>query len=143
MDFIKSVFDFFSPSKKHVFISYQHDIDNKYKNLLRAWNSNSRFDFEFEQCSPTVAIDSKKASKIKKELLAMIKDADYLMVIIGEYTYTSEWVAWEIRQAKKEGLKLIAVKIDRSFITPSQLLRSNTNFAYSFTMQAINDAIDR
>ncbi len=42
-----------------------------------------------------------------------MKDADYLLVIVGEKTYTSKWVGWEISRARESDvkLKLAAVKL--------------------------------
>lgn len=143
MRLINNILNIFGLGKKKVFISYKHSTDSNYRSMLHAWNSNERFDFNFEQCSPSVAIDSKNESKIKKELVPLISNADYLLVIIGQKTHLSKWVAWEIKQAKRLGLKLIAVKINNSFITPKQLLNSGTEFARSFKKDAILDALER
>jgi hypothetical protein len=131
--------------KKPVFISYDHSEDYRYKFLLSAWDANSNFDFEFDNRSPGVAINSTNAGVIKAALTKMMMNAEYLLVIVGEKTHTSHWVSWEIERAKQSDtkLKLAAVKIKREFITPSGLLNVGTAWAYSFTREGILDALDR
>ncbi|SEU06539.1 MTH538 TIR-like domain [Hymenobacter actinosclerus] len=130
-------------SKRRVFISYDHSEDVRYRNLLSAWDANSAFEFEFNQCSPSVAINSKRAAVIKRSLTRMMKKSDYLLVIVGEKTHTSKWVNWEINRAKRSDvdLKLVAVKLDKLYKTPTGLLNAGTSFAYSFTEKAIIQAL--
>ena len=120
MGFFDALANLFTSAKPRVFISYQHRWDRKYRDMLSAWNANSTFNFEFERCSPTVAIDSQQAPTIKGQLTKMMKQADYLLVIVGRYTHRSKWVKWEIARAKKAevDLKLVAVKLDKSYKTP-------------------------
>lgn len=145
MGFFSNIFDLFKPAKKRVFISYDHSEDRRYRDLLCAWDANSAFDFEFERCSPNTAINSRQATQIKSSLTKMMKEADYLLVIVGEKTHTSRWIRWEINRAKRSDLqlKLVAVKLDKSFPTPYGLLDSGTAFAHSFTQAAIIRALEK
>jgi hypothetical protein len=131
-------------AKKKVFISYDHSEDLHYKNLLRAWDANDSFDFEFDQRSPNEPIDSVNATKIKQSLVQKMKECNYLFVIIGEKSYKSKWMSWEISRAKESDikLKLAAVKIDKRNITPSNLLNTGTTFALSFTEENIIKALN-
>jgi len=131
-------------AKKKVFISYDHSEDLHYKRLLAAWDANTNFQFEFDDRSPGVAIDSSNAGAIKASLTKKMKEADYLLVIIGKKTHTSKWVTWEIDRAKQDDvkLKLAAVKIDRENTTPSGLLDVGTAFAYSFTQEGVINALN-
>lgn len=132
-------------AKKKVFISYDHSEDLLYKNLLKAWDQNPNFDFEFDQRSPDVSINSIYAPTIKATLTTMMKQADYLLVIIGEKSSTSSWMSWEINRAKEADvkLKLAAVKIKYSNNTPAGLLGTSTAFANSFTQSAIIEALNK
>jgi len=131
--------------KKKVFISYDHSEDRHYKELLAAWDANSSFEFEFDQRSPNVAIDSEDAARIKQVLTRKMKEADYLLVIVGDKSHKSKWMRWEIDRAKGDDvrLKLAAVKIDSRNITPSNLLNCGTSFSMSFTRDGIIDALNR
>ncbi|GAB3636720.1 hypothetical protein GCM10027422_23100 [Hymenobacter arcticus] len=143
MGLLDALTNMFTENNPRVFISYDHSEDRRYRDLLCAWNANSAFNFAFERCSPMTAIDSKEARIIKGELIKMLKQAKYLLVIVGEKTHMSRWVRWEIARAKKEdiGLKLIVVKLKKSHTTPYGLLNAGANFAHSFTLEAITKAI--
>lgn len=132
-------------ASKKVFVSYDHSEDLHYKNLLRAWDANTSFDFDFDLRSPNVPINSIDAARIKASLTTKMKEADYLLVIVGSKAYTSEWMSWEIERAKQfdTKLKIAAVKIDRSYITPSELYNTGTAFTYGFTLDGIVDALIR
>lgn len=131
--------------KRKVFISYDHSEDVRYRQLLSAWDANSEFDFTFDDRSPATAIDSTDAARIKAALTAMMRSADYLLVIVGEKSYTSKWMTWEIDRAKQPDikLKLAAVKINRDYATPPGLLNVGTSWAYSFTRGGIIDALSK
>jgi hypothetical protein len=130
--------------KKKVFVSFDHSEDLHYKNLLKAWSSNPSFEFEFDQRSPDIAINSISASVIQASLTTMMKQADYLLVLIGTKSHTSSWMNWEIQRAKKSDvkLKLAAVKLSYSNTTPSGLLNASTSFANSFAQDAIIVALN-
>ena len=132
-------------SKKKVFVSYDHSEDRHYKDLLRAWDANENFDFEFDQRSPNEAIDSQNSGVIKQSLTKMMKEADYLLVIIGKKSNDSKWMTWEIDRAKQDDtkLKLAAVKIDKSYTTPNGLLGIGTSFALSFEQNSIVEALNK
>jgi len=124
-----------------VFISYDHSEDLRYKDLLRAWDANSIFSFEFDQRSPNEPINSTNASVIKASLTKKMQEADFLLVIVGAKSYTSQWMAWEIQQAKSLKLKLAAVKLSSLNVTPTGLLNTGTQFATSFTQERIIEAL--
>jgi len=132
-------------SKKKVFVSYDHSEDRLYKDLLRAWDANENFDFEFDQRSPNEAIDSQNSGVIKQSLTKMMKEADYLLVIIGKKSNDSKWMTWEIDRAKQDDtkLKLAAVKIDKSYTTPTGLLGTGTAFAQSFEQDSIVEVLNK
>jgi len=110
-------------AKKKVFVSYDHSEDLRYKDILRAWDAHENFDFEFDQRSPNVAIDSTNAATIKTSLTTKMKEADYLLVIVGAKSSGSKWMNWEIARAKMDDvkLKLAAVKIASGNTLPAGL----------------------
>ncbi|MCC5612875.1 TIR domain-containing protein [Nostoc sp. CHAB 5834] len=132
-------------AKKKVFISYDHSEDLRYRDILRAWDAHTEFEFEFDIRSPTTAINSLSAGPIKASLTKKMLEADYLFVIVGEKSHESEWMTWEIDRAKKVDtkLKLAAVKISRYYTTPLGLLNVGTSFAYSFTQAGIIEALNQ
>ena len=128
---------------KKVFVSYDHSEDVHYKELLRAWDANTDFDFEFDLRSPNVAIDSNDASVIQANLTKKMKESEYILVIIGKKSYTSKWQKWEVGRAKKDDVKLkfAAVKIESNSQNPEGLPNS-TAIANGFTLQGIVNVLN-
>ena len=125
-----------------VFISYDHSEDVHYKRLLEAWDANSKFDFEFENHSIRQPIDSEYAPAIKTAITKKMQKASHLLVIVGEKSYTSKWMNWEIEKAKELGLKIAAVKINSKYISPSELIGCGTSWATSFEEEKIVNALN-
>jgi len=130
-------------AKKKVFISYDYDHDRHYKNLLVAWDENNEFDFSFTDMSADVSVDSDDAAAIRRAISAKINAATYFLCLVGKHTHKSKWIAWEIEKAKELDKKLVAVKIDRDYETPSGLLNAGVSWAYSFSLDSIKRAIER
>jgi cellulose biosynthesis protein BcsQ len=129
--------------RRKVFISYDHAEDTHYRDLIRAWYPNSVFEFEFDLRSPTVAIASTEAGVIQSSLTKKMKECEYILVIIGEKSYSSKWIKWEIDRAKQSdtNLKFAAVKIKASDSAPSNL-PSYTAIASKFTLNDIEKALN-
>jgi hypothetical protein len=132
-------------AKKKVFVSYDHSEDATYKYLLQAWDANDNFDFEFDNRSVNVAIDSDDADVIKRSLTTKMKQADYLLVIVGKKTSSSKWVNWEVSRAMQDDvkLKLSAVKIDSGNSLPKGMTSSNTAIADGFEEAKIISALNK
>ena len=135
-----------SSSSRRVFVSYDHSEDARYKRLLEAWDANSNFNFQFDQQSPSVAINSTAAGPIKTALTKKLKSSEILLVLVGAKTKDSDWVNWEISRAKDSDvrLKLAAVKLSSLNTSPSGLIGVGTAWATSFKrdpiLQALRDA---
>jgi len=129
---------------KTIFISYDYDNDKHYKNILKAWDANGTFDFNFDDKSADVSINSTDAAAIKRAISAKINNATYFLCIVGEKTHSSSWVKWEIDKAVELNRKIVAVKTNSTNTTPSELLGVGAKWAMSFTeasiINAINDA---
>ena len=137
-------------AKNRVFISFDYTNDKSYKYLLDAWDSNKNLDFVFEDCSAD-EIMSDNIPTIKAGLTRRINQSDYTLVIVGkeankihpdskEIGYRN-WINFEIAQSKKNGNKLVAVKLDKSYESPEQLYSSGASWAMSFTQAAIIKAL--
>jgi hypothetical protein len=128
---------------KKVFVSYDHSEDAHYRDLLRAWDANTNFYFEFDLRSPTVAIESTEATVIQASLTKKMKESEYLLVIIGQKSNTSKWMKWEIDRAKQSdtNLKFAAVKIASSYINPPNL-PVNIAIANEFKLDKIESALN-
>ncbi len=127
---------------KKVFVSYDHSEDVHYKELLRAWDANTDFDFEFDLRSPNTAIESKESSVIQAVLTKKMKESEFMLVIIDEKSHSSKWMKWEIDRAKQadNNLKFAAVKIKPSNILPSDFPK-NAPIAHGFELKKIEAAL--
>jgi len=128
---------------KKVFICYDHSEDLLYKNMLKAWDANTDFDFEFDQRSPDTAINSLLANVVQSVLTGKMKEAEYILVLVGKKSYTSKWMNWEISRAQQAdtNLKFAVVRIDSSNVLPSNLPRYSA-FAPEFTLRGTETALN-
>lgn len=127
---------------KKIFISYDYDNDKHYKNLLKAWDANGKFDFSFHDHSADVSINSTNAGVIKRAISAKINSATHFLCIVGKKTHNSSWVEWEIDKAVELGKKIIAVKTDSTNTTPSGLYGVGASWAMSFTEESVKSAVN-
>lgn len=131
---------FLRPQRKKIFVSYDYDNDRRYRFLLSAWDANKTFAFTFDDHS-TPLINSTSAGRIKAAITQKMRNADFLLVIVGRHTHRSKWVAWEINTAKQLRLKLIAVKIEPTNTSPAALLGAGATWARSFTADGVARAV--
>lgn len=139
-------------AKKTVFVSFDYDNDKRYKFLLAAWDANRQFDFLFADRS-SGEINSNNIRVIKAALTRRINSAKRTLVIIGKEANKrhndykligyKNWINFEIAKSKANRNKLVAVKIDRQFESPDELLGAGASWAMSFTEAAIVNALDQ
>lgn len=109
-------------------------------------------EFAFDDCTSD-EIQSWNSSTVKAALTRRINTCSYMLIIIGaeanKYHKDSyqigyrNWQNFEISRAKAAGLKLIAVKLDRSYESPSELLGAGASWALSFSQSSIIEALNR
>lgn len=138
-------------AKKKVFISFDYDNDKDYKNLLKAWDANSNFEFKFSDKSAH-EINSENIGRVKAALTNKISDATYTLVLIGEYANEKHhdadliddinWINWEINKSIELGKKLVAVKLDSSNESPTAIMGVGAKWAMSYTQESIIKALE-
>jgi len=136
---------------KRIFISFDYENDKHYKFLLTALSAHQGFELIFEDLSSR-EINSSTISVVRAGLTAKINRAEYTLVIVGIYADDlhkdfaligyRNWINFEVAQSKKAGNKLIAVKLDRSNVSPDELYNSGASWAMSYTVDAIIKAIE-
>ena len=137
-------------AKKKVCVCFDYENDRNYKNILAAWDKNTDFEFTFNDKTPS-EIKSDDYSRVKAVLTQKISSATYLLVIVGQYSNkkakdslkigATNWQNWEIAKAKELKKKLVGVKIDKSYDSPTELLNSGASWAMSFSQDAILKAL--
>ncbi|MBF8254912.1 MAG: hypothetical protein HW373_1607 [Deltaproteobacteria bacterium] len=79
----------------------------------------------------------------KNSISRRIGDANYFLYIVGKESYRSGWAAWEVRKAVELKKKLVAVKTDSIYNSPSVLQRVGVRWSTMFNFDSIKQAIDR
>lgn len=128
-----------------LFVSYRADAEgSRYKNLLVAWskNDNSYFDIKFDDTSIGVSLNSTNSTYIRRKIKEKIRESKYFLLLIGATTHDSDWCNWEIEQAVELNKKIIAVKINNSYTSPTNIYGVGATWAKTFTYNAIKAAID-
>ena len=136
---------------KKIFISFDYENDRHYKYLLTALSAHPGFDLIFDDFSAQ-EINSSTISVVKAGLTAKINQADYTLVIVGQYANTlhkdskligyKNWINFEVARSKDAYNKLIGVKISSTYESPEELLGAGAKWAMSFTVDAMVKAID-
>lgn len=139
-------------AKKKVFVSFDYTNDKNYKFLLNAWDTNKNMDFVFNDCSSD-EIQSNNIPTIKAGLTKRINTTTYTLVIIGAEANKEHkdhvaigyknWINFEIAKSKANGNKLVAVKINKFYDSPDEVLNSGASWAMSFTQDAIITALNQ
>ena len=137
-------------AKKKVFVSFDYENDKNYKFLLQAWDANKQFEFSFADQSAR-EINSNNVGRVKAGLTRRINSATYTFVIIGKEANKlhrdrkligyRNWINFEIAKSKTNRNKLIAVKINRTYESPEELLNSGASWAMAFTERAVVKAL--
>ncbi|MGE3955531.1 MAG: TIR domain-containing protein [Vicinamibacterales bacterium] len=133
-----------------VFVSFDYDNDRYYKFLLEAWHANPRFRFTFQDGTPS-EINSTNVGRVKAAITTKIQAATHTLVIVGQYANTPHrhralighrnWINFEIAQSKAAYNRIVAVKLDRSYESPHELVGANATWAMVFTEEAIVRAL--
>ncbi|MEH6891575.1 TIR domain-containing protein [Bacillus sp. JJ864] len=137
-------------AKKKVFVSFDYENDKSYKYLLEAWDANSDFEFTFDDRS-SGEINSWSIPVVKGALTKKINSATYTFVIVGKEANKQHkdhkeigfknWINFEVNRSKANKNKLLAIKLDKSYESPDELLNAGASWAYSFTKDAIMTAL--
>lgn len=138
-------------AKKKVFVSFDYENDRTYKYLLNAWDSNKNMDFCFNDCSSD-EIHTDSVSKVKENLTKRINNTTYTLIIVGKHSNDEHndhnsigfknWQNFEISRSKDNKNKLVAVKLDKSYTSPDELIGAGASWAMSFTQEAIIKALN-
>lgn len=119
--------------------------------MLEAWHANPRFEFIFQDASSR-EIQSYDVGRVKAALTAKIRRASHTLVIIGgEANKTHRhhlligyrnWQNFEIAQSKADRNKIVAVKLDRFYESPEELMGAGASWAMSFERDSILRALN-
>jgi hypothetical protein len=102
------------PYRNKAFVSFDGDHDIHYYRLMCAWTQSDRTPFNFFDAHQlTQARDSSLVESIKRSLAERLSNAKVFILLIGEQTrYLHVFVRWEIEQAIKRNIPIIAVNLN-------------------------------
>jgi hypothetical protein len=126
-----------------VFVSYDHENDGYYKDVLLTWANDPDFPRLLVSDQPVTApIESEEAAPAKRTTLGRIKAATGFLCVVGLKTCSSRWVEWETRTAIDLEKRMIAVRINRDCAFPEVLSDVGATCALSFTFEGIKQAVN-
>jgi hypothetical protein len=136
------------PYRNKTFVSFDGDSDMHYYRLMTAWKQSDNHSFDFYNAHDlNSARDSSTEESIKAQLADRLRNTKVFVLLVGERTrYLRKFVLWEIEQALKRGLPIIAVNLNgrRSMDTdrcPS-LLQNSLAVHVSFNAAIMQHALE-
>ena len=136
------------PYRNKTFVSFDGDSDIHYYRLLCAWKQNDGINFNFYDAHDlNTARDSSQEASIKAQLAQRMRATKIFVILLGERTrYLRKFVRWEIDQALKRDLPIIAVNLNgKRFMDEARcppLLRSALAVHISFNAAIMQHALD-
>lgn len=96
------------------FVSFDGDSDMQYYRLMTAWKQNDNIPFNFYNAHDlNRARDSSTEESIKAQLAERLRNSKVFVILIGESTrYLYKFIRWEIEQAIKREMPIIAVNLN-------------------------------
>lgn len=143
----------FTPLRKvkpKVFVSFDYENDRRYKLLLEAWSANSRFQFVFQDKTPT-EIMTDSVARVKGVLSTKVQDATHVLVLCGKYVNQrhrdaaeigcTNWINFECQQAIKYNKKIVAVSLQQPAYLPNTVPKARAIGVSSFNERDIIAAL--
>lgn len=106
--------------RQRVFLSFQNE-DLQLVNAFRGQSRSEQSGLDFIDFSLQVPFNSQDADYIRRGIRTRIQACSVTIVLVGETTYQSEWVDWEIRESLRLGKGVVAVRLGKE---PSSRLPS-------------------
>ena len=136
------------PYRNKTFVSFDGDTDIHYYRLMQAWKQNDGIDFNFYDAhSISSCRDTSLESTIKAQLAERMRNSSVFVLLVGERTrYLHKFVKWEIEQAIRRDLPIIAVNLNGTrSMDPDRCppaLRDQLAMHVSFNVAIVKYALD-
>ena len=96
------------PERRNVFISFAYE-DVSVVNLLRGQAKNENVPLEFNDWSVSEPINSERAEYVKSKIRERLERSSVLVVYLSDNAVNSQWVNWEIEEARRLGKGIVGV----------------------------------
>jgi hypothetical protein len=136
--------------RNKAYLCFDGDNDIHYFYLMKAWHHNQRDFFKdfsfFDAHEINYARDTSQEESIKRQLLERLNNTNLFLILIGDQTkFLYKFVRWEIEQALKQQIPIIAINLngkremDSSRCPP--LLQNELILHISFNQKIIEKAM--
>lgn len=100
--------------RNKVYLAFDGDSDIHYYWLMRAWKQSDRSTISFNDAHDlNTARDTSQEASIKAQLSIRLQNSKAFVLLVGQKTrYLYKFVRWEIEQAIKRDLPIIAVNLN-------------------------------
>jgi len=101
-------------AKRRIFISFDHDDTNKVNGFLGLRNILDNFEFYNHKLD--IEVQSNNVDYIKRVIREnYIKPASVCVVLIGNNTWSSEWVTWEIKECLQQRMGILGIRLKDTY----------------------------
>lgn len=134
--------------RNKTFVSFDGDTDIHYYRLMQAWKQNDDIPFDFYNAHDlNSARDTSTEDSIKQQLAERLRNTKVFVILIGENTrYLYKFVRWEIEQAIKRDLPIIAINLNGKKSLDDDrcpsLLKENLSIHISFSPKIMQYALE-
>lgn len=129
--------------KRRVFISYQHEDQMKAKGFnLMSYNKNVNIEFTGRHLLDPVHSNDK--AYITRKIKEQITGSSATVVLIGDQTADSDWVANEIQWSIDKGNGVVGIRLDPDADVPQALVDAGAEILdWSEVTTHFNGAVER
>lgn len=133
--------------RNKVYVCFDADTDMKYYRTLQMWDGNKNFEFELNNAHELNNLrNGSNEETVKRKLKERMLNSKLVIVLIGEDTKNLyKFVRWEIEEALKLDLPIIAVNLNNKRILDEKLcppiLRDRKALHISFNEKILNLAM--
>lgn len=134
--------------RNKIYVAFDADNDIRYYRLMQAWKQNDDTNFNFYDAHDLTNIMSWSTEEsIKASLRERLNNTKIFVILIGDNTrFHQKFVRWEIEQAIKKGLPIIAVNLNGKRYHDDELcpaiLDNELAVHISFNQKILSKALD-
>lgn len=97
-------------AKRRIFISFDHDDTDKVNSFLGLRNILDNFEFYNHKLDREV--ESNNIDYVKRVIREKyIKPASVCVVLIGNDSWHSDWITWEIKECLQQGMGILGIHL--------------------------------
>jgi len=134
--------------KNKTYVAFDADNDIHYYLLMKAWKQSDNTDFNFHDAHDLNTLWKKSNEEtIKRKLLERMKNTNVFVLLVGDKTKNLyKYVRWEIQEAQKREIPIIAVNLNGDRMSDSErlppLVRDDLSISISFKARMLQYALE-